>query len=134
MPVQADTQSALRAMDEEFVRNANRKDAAALVAGFYAEDATLLPPNAPMISGAAAIRDFWTSVINAGAADVSLNTTKLEVSGDLAYGIGNYSFTLPAATGERTRDDGSYMVVYRRQPDGSWKVVADMFSSDKPAG
>ena len=131
---QADVRSALRAVDEAFCRHANNKDAAGLVSAFYAPDAKLLPPNAPMISGTGPIRDFWQGMLDAGGADVTLDTTDVDSSGELAYGIGQYSFTLPSAGGGRMRDEGKYLVVFRRQSDGSWRSVADMFSSDQPAG
>ena len=124
--------SVWRTLDEAFIRHASEKDAA-LVAAFYAPDAKLLPPNAPLIDGAEGIRAFWRGLLDAGGADVTLDTTLVDMSGDLAYGVGQYSFTLPAATGGRTRDHGKYLVVYRRQADGAWKVVADMFSSDQLA-
>jgi ketosteroid isomerase-like protein len=130
----ADVRSALRTLDEAFMRHANNKDVAALVSAFYTDDAKLLPPNAALITGAGPIRDFWQGLIDAGGADVTLETTDIDSSGDLAYGIGQYSFTLPSASGERTRDRGKYLVVFRRQSDGSWKAIADMFSSDQPAG
>jgi ketosteroid isomerase-like protein len=131
---QGSVKSVWRSLDEAFVRHATNKDAAALVSAFYAPDATLLPPNAPLISGTEGIREFWQGLLDAGGADVTLDTSLVDMAGDLAYGIGQYSFTLPAASGGRTHERGKYLVVYRRQPDGSWKVVADMFSSDQPVG
>jgi ketosteroid isomerase-like protein len=130
---QADRKSVWRTLDEAFVRHAKNKDAAALVSAFYAVDAKLLPPNAPMLSGTESIRQFWQGVLDAGGADVTLDTTLVDMAGELAYGVGQYSFTMPSATGERTHERGKYLVVYRRQADGPWKVVADMFSSDQPA-
>jgi uncharacterized protein (TIGR02246 family) len=129
---QADAHAALRGLDEAFVRDANRKDAAALVAGFYAEDAVLLPPNAPMLTGVDAIREFWQTVLDAGVADVTLETTRVGASGDLAYGIGRYTLTAPLAGGGRAEDGGKYLVVFRRQADGTWKAIADMFGSNRP--
>ncbi len=126
---QVDVRGALRALDEEFVRGANAGDAGRLVSGFYTEDATLLPPNTPLIKGAEGIRGFWQGVMDAGVGDVTLETTEVDASGDLAYGIGRYSFTLPAPGGGRSRDQGKYLVVFRRQSSGEWKAVADMFSS-----
>ena len=131
---QTDVRDALRALDEEFVRNANAGDAGKLVSGFYTEDATLLPPNAPLITGAQDTRGFWQSVIDAGAGDVTLETSRVDASGDLAYGIGRYSFTMSSADGGRSREQGKYLVVFRRQPGGGWKAVADMFSSDQASG
>jgi len=130
---QTDRKSVWRSLDEAFMRHANKKNAAALVSAFYAADAKLLPPNAPMIRGTEAIRAFRQGLLDAGGADVTLDTTLVDMAGELAYGVGQYSFTLPAASGERTHERGTYLVVYRRQAGGSWKVVADMFSR-RPAG
>jgi ketosteroid isomerase-like protein len=131
---QTDAESALRKLDEEFVRHANGKDIAALVKAFYSPDAALMPPNSPVIRGADQIRGFWQGLIDAGGADVTLETSQIESSGDLAYGIGRYTFTLPSPGGERARQSGKYLVVFRRQSDGSWQAIADMFSGDQPAG
>lgn len=30
------------------------------------------------------------------------------------------------------RIDGKYMTAWKQQPDGSWKVVADMFNDNGP--
>ena len=131
---QADVEGALRALAQEFARNANAGDAGTLVSGFYTEDATLLPPNAPLIRGIQEIRGFWQGVLDAGAGDATLETVQVDSSGDLAYEIGRYSFSMPSPSGGRTRDQGKYLAVFRRQPDGKWKAVADMFSSDQAPG
>lgn len=131
---QTDAARALRALDEAFVRHANGRNAASLVEAFYGPDAALLPPDSPVIRGADQIRAFWQGLIDAGGADVTLETAQIESSGDLAYGIGRYTFTMPSASGGRTRQSGKYLVVYRRHSDGSWKAVADMFSGDQPPG
>jgi uncharacterized protein (TIGR02246 family) len=126
-------QRAARALDAEFARHANAGDAAALTSAFYAADAVLLAPGAPRLDGAEAIRGFWKAFIDGGVQDVSIETTEIVEAGDVGYGIGNYTCTLPTESGERTRDTGKYIVVYRRQADGGWKVIADQFNSDLPA-
>jgi uncharacterized protein (TIGR02246 family) len=123
---------AVRDLDTAFVRNANAKDAAALTSAFYAEDAVLLPPGSPKLTGTEAIRGFWEAFIGNGVTDVAIETSGLEESGDLAYGVGTYSCTMPSPSGERFRDTGKFIVVYRRQADGGWKVIADQFNSDLP--
>ncbi|MFN8635300.1 MAG: nuclear transport factor 2 family protein [Chloroflexota bacterium] len=128
-----DLQSAVRALDAAFIRHGNAQDAAALTRAFYAEDAVLLPPGAARVSGADAIQAFWAAFIAAGAADISIETTNIWEAGDLGYGIGTYACTQPAPDGGRVHDTGKYLVVYRRQADGSWKAVADQFNSDLPS-
>ena len=113
----------IREMDVEFARNANAGNAPALVDGFYADDAHLMPPNSPRISGKAAIAEFWKAVLAGGASDLQLNTTEISTSGDLAYGVGNYSFLMSGSP-----QAGKYVVVYRRMPSGMYRAVVDMFS------
>ena len=120
-----DAAQQIRAMDVEFVQNANAGSADALVQAFYADDAQLLPPNTPKVSGKAAITEFWRGIIQAGASDVSLDTTEVSTSGDLAYGVGKYKFKMAGAPQE-----GKYVVVYRKQQNGRYKAVVDMFSSN----
>lgn len=115
--------AAIRAADREFERLANAGDAAGIAANYYTEDATVLPPNSPPVKGRAAIQSFWTAFMAAiNPQDVKLDTAQVEDSGDLAYGVGSYSFTSGGAT-----QPGKYMVVFRRQADGSYRCVADSF-------
>ena len=97
-----DATRAIRAMDLEFMANVKAKDATRLVNAFYAEDARVLPPNHPAVQGKAAIRDLWQGVMASGVVDLALDTTHLEVSGDLAYGIGAYVMQIEPAGGPRT--------------------------------
>ena len=128
-----DLRSAVRALDAEFIRHANAGDAAALTRAFYTDDAVLLAPGAPRLDGAEAIRAFWQGFIAGGVKNVSIETQEIVEAGDVGYGIGTYTCTLPSANGERVRDTGKFIVVYRRQPGGGWKVIADQFNSDLPA-
>lgn len=131
--VAQETAQAIRAMDEEFVRHANSGDADALVSAFYAEDAELLPPNAPAMAGQAAIRQCWNGLVSAGLKFSLLEARRIEESGNLAYASGVYELTLsPPGAGSKS-DHGKYVVVYRRQASGSWKAVADIFNSSQPA-
>jgi uncharacterized protein (TIGR02246 family) len=121
----------IRAMDEEFVRNALAKDADKLVAAFYAPDAQLFATHVPPLTGHVAIAALFRGLL-AGLRKVSLNTTKVETSGDFAYGTGVYEMTLAGLDGKTSEDRGKYVVVYKRQPDGEWRAVADSFNTSLP--
>lgn len=129
-----ETTQALRVMDDEFVRNANAGDVETLVSTFYAEDAELLPPGAPVMRGHAEIRDCWKGMVSAGLNITILEAKRIEESGALAYASGVYELTLSPPGGGTIADNGKYIVVYRRQADGSWKAIADIFNSSRPAG
>ncbi len=129
-----ETTQIIRAMDEEFLRNLNSGRVGELVSSFYAEDADLLPPGAPLMSGHEAIRGFWQGMVSAGLHVSVLEASRVEESGDLAYARGVYELTVTPAGGATISDNGKYIVVYRRQPDGTWRGVADIFNSSRPAG
>jgi uncharacterized protein (TIGR02246 family) len=128
-----------RAADEKALRNADSewsKAASALdlngTLSYYADDASLLPPNAPLAAGKEALRREWTKLL-AGYSG-SWQATKVDVSrgGDLAYIMGTYDATWTQPKGEPVKDRGKYVEVWKKQPDGKWKCVADIFNSDLP--
>jgi uncharacterized protein (TIGR02246 family) len=106
---------------------ANTRDARG-IAALYAENATLLPPGQPAISGRQNIEGFWQGFFDLGASDAKLKSVQIVSSGDLAYEIGEFSAMMPQPTGGTAPGTGKYLVVFKRQPDGNLLMVADMFS------
>jgi uncharacterized protein (TIGR02246 family) len=102
---------------------------------FYADDAVLLWPGTPMIIGRATIRKFMRVFFSMPEFSLSFETSRVEVSpaGDFAYTCGTNKVTLVDPNGRKMKDSGKYLTVYRKQSDGTWKVVADMGNSDLPA-
>ena len=122
----------IEANNKKFIEAFNSGDAAA-VGDMYASDARLFPPNTQRIDGSQAIQGFWQSLINAGVKVVRLETVQVESSGDIAYEVGNYTLTIPQADKEAITAEGKYVVVWRRQGQ-NWKLTADIWNSNKPAG
>jgi ketosteroid isomerase-like protein len=54
-------------------------------------------------------------------------------SGDLAYSLGNWQLKGKNPKGEEVTQTGKYITVWKKQKDGSWKVVADTGTVDPPA-
>jgi ketosteroid isomerase-like protein len=130
----AETIRALREMDEEFVRAVAARDPGRLVGGFYSEDARLLPEERTAVAGEAAIREFWEGMFAAGLTGVALDTMHVEVSGNLAYSVGEYAAVVEPPRGQGSRIRGKYLVVYRRQDATRWRAVVHMFSNDGAQG
>jgi len=101
---------------------------------YYSEDASLLAPNAPIASDKQSIRAAWASLLGP---DTSLTwqASKVDVarSGDVAYVVGVYQMTMKDPQGKAATDRGKFVEVWKKQPDGNWKTVADIFNSDLPA-
>jgi ketosteroid isomerase-like protein len=69
------------------------------------------------------------------ALSLKFHATKVEVakSGDVDYTQGTYTMTVTdPKTKQLIHDHGSYVTTYRKQPDGTWKAVADIATSDVP--
>lgn len=126
----ADVQS-IRELEHRAREAAEAKDLDRYVS-FYADDAVLFWPGAPMVKGRAAIREFMQVFLSMPAFLLSFETAKVEVSraGDLAYSYGTNRVTLVDPNGKRMKDRGKYLTVYKKQTDGTWKVVADIGNSD----
>ena len=124
---------AIRQLDVDFMKAANAKNAGALVRAFYAPDAVMMPPNHPIVEGRTGIQGFLQSLIDGGFTSIKLDTTTVASAGDLAYGRGRYTLSMSPPGGAPVQDVGKYAVVYRRQANGSWRAVADIFNSDQAA-
>jgi uncharacterized protein (TIGR02246 family) len=134
----ADTKSAiekaLRDLDAQWSAAAGAKDLDKTVS-FYSDDAVVMPPNAPSATTKEAIRSAWKEMLTTPGAAISWKTTKVEVekSVDLAYVSGTYEETMTDASGKPVNDRGKYVEIFKKQPDGTWKAVADIWNSDLPA-
>lgn len=73
-----------------FTNSFARADAAA-VAAWYSGDATLMPPDSPMLKGRDAIRSFWQGAMDMGVKGAQLETLEVEERGDLATRWGGSS-------------------------------------------
>ena len=126
-------EATLRKLDDEWSRAAGSRDVAKTVS-YYSDDAVVMPPNIPTLTSKDAIRNLWNSMLEAPTFSGGWKATKVEVaqSGDLAYVSGNYEFNEKDPAGNPITDKGKYLEVWKKQSDGNWKCVADMFNSDLP--
>ena len=121
----------IRSVDSAFVAATNAGDADG-VAAAYADDAALLAPNLPPQKGHDAIKAFWGGLLDAYTVRFEVVSDTIEGRGDLAYNQGHYRFTaVPKAKGvPGVADEGKFLEILKKQPDGSWKYVIDMYSSN----
>jgi ketosteroid isomerase-like protein len=132
----ADTkiEQALRGLDAQWSKDAGAKDLDKTVS-YYAESAVVMPPNASAATTKESIRNAWKEMLTTPGAAISWKATKVEVAkaGDLAYVSGTYEETMTDASGRSVKDHGKYVEIFKKQADGTWKVVADIWNSDLPA-
>jgi uncharacterized protein (TIGR02246 family) len=123
-------ESALRKLDDEWSKAVGAKDVEKTMS-YYADDALMMPPNIPTLTGKQSIRTLWKSLLEAPGFAGGWKATKVELSGNLSYVTGTYEITETDDNGKPMTDKGTYLKVWKKQSDGSWKCVADMFNSDR---
>jgi uncharacterized protein (TIGR02246 family) len=116
----------IRASSARFSKAAHAKHLDKTVS-FYATDGLLFVNGGPLVKGSVAIRAIWRKFLATAGADVSFRTSAIKVAraGVLAYEYGTYK----AAMGNAPTDRGKYVVIWRKEPDGSWRVVVDINNS-----
>ncbi len=100
------------------------------VAELYTEDAVLMPPGAARLDGREAIQQFWQGMTDAGVGDISLTTQEVDDAGDWAAEVGTISATAPGDGDARVALTGKYIVVYRRDGGGNWRLHRDIWNFD----
>jgi len=137
-PPPPDTRAAdeqvIRQNEAEALKAATAKDLERLVS-FYADDASVFMPGAPAVTGKDAIRESWGELFAAPGSSISFQPVKVEVSrsSDLAYCYGTYTMTVNGPKGKPMSAKGNYVEVYKKQPDGKWKLVVDIGNSALPS-
>lgn len=130
-PLPGPDPSALLARDKAFDLAAAERGIEGFME-FIADDVAILPPNEELQHGREAIRAHW---VDALAEKGALRWHPLEAhiagSGDLGYTIGTYEIHR-LVDGQKVDRYGKYLTVWRRTPDGQWKVVSDLGSPSPP--
>lgn len=123
----ADTTSgpaAVAKVRDAWAEGAHNKDAPK-VAAMYTDDAVLVGSDQPLTSGRAAIQAALDKNFPMSHG-LQINSENTDVSGDLAYDFGTYAQEITPPGGKTTVVGGAYLVVLKKQHDGSWKIVRHM--------
>jgi ketosteroid isomerase-like protein len=126
---QSDAAAALKKLEGEFMHAAADHGSQGYMS-YYADDAVEAPNGHAFLIGKAEIAKtmgflddpnnhlLWTPVGGDMAA-----------SGDLGYTYGTFEFRSRDKEGKLVSNYGKYTSIWKRQKDGSWKVVLDMGNS-----
>ena len=93
----------------------------------YTEDAKVLPPDAPVVEGRAAIRTFFRNLFEARPEPAAFDERELEVLGKYTWRLGIYSLPLPDGTVEY----GKFIQLWKLEK-GEWKLYRSMWSPNGP--
>jgi uncharacterized protein (TIGR02246 family) len=118
----------VRTGEQQWLKAFNGGDASG-VANFYAEKARLMPPNVDILEGRPSIEAFVKEFLQTGA-KLSFELLTVHDAGDVCVSVGRYEMTFPA---DAPGDSGKFIEVWKRQSDGAWRIVDDIFNSSLPA-
>lgn len=128
------TADTMRQLEADFMKATAEHGSQGYIS-YYADDAVEVPNNESIVQGKTNIAktmEFlddknnhltWTPV----GADIS-------ASGDMGYTYGTYEFTSSDRNGKPVVDHGKYTSIWKKQKDGTWKVVLDMGNATADSG
>jgi uncharacterized protein (TIGR02246 family) len=106
------------------------------IVSHYTDDAIVMEPDMPAMKGKDAIRAGMKQFLDDRNLALTFVSTNAEVSkgSDLAYSHGTFTATqTDAKTLKPVTETGTYVMVYRKAADGTWKAILDINNSDAPA-
>ena len=98
---------------------------------FWTDDAVVYPPGLPVVAGKAALRAYVQASLVIPGFQISWTSSDARVSpdGQLAYLLGENAVTAPGPTGQLTTTRGRGVTVWRRETDGEWRCVIDIWNA-----
>ncbi|HUF27840.1 MAG TPA: nuclear transport factor 2 family protein [Gemmatimonadaceae bacterium] len=127
----ATVEAEIRARSHAIVAAEQQQDLEAIMQ-FYAEDAVVHVEGAAAARGHAAIRRLYGEYFQMPivAFDATITHVAVGESGDLGYETGVNNFTLEQG-GQQVPLLGKYLAVWRRGPDGRFRIVALAVTNDR---
>lgn len=125
-------ETGIRADETAWNKDWSDKDLAKITS-HYADDAVVMVPGGPAMKGKTGIQDGLKPFMADPNIKLEFAAQRVEVSksGDLATTQGAYSMTMTdAKTKKPTIEKGTYVTVYKKQADGTWKAIEDINTPD----
>ena len=118
---------------DTFARAYERANVQMLMDSVYGDSAFYLPPGSPILHGQDQFRGQFSFLerfarIGTAGPDISFDIVDRDHAGDLAYDIGVYTLRTANAPADVEGSQGKFIVIWKRDEDGRWRIHADAFS------
>jgi ketosteroid isomerase-like protein len=102
---------------------------------YWTDDAIVIPPGLPAVVGKSALRQYVESSMKIPGFSIKWTTTDVTFSpdGNLAYMMSNNEVRMNAPDGTTTTTAGRAVTIWRREPDGEWRCVVDVWNAGPSA-
>ena len=123
----------LRLAANTYHQAASVKDRAAVVA-LYDENALMVPPNADLVEKLEGVQGYRFGFLETPGVELQFEILRAEIStsGDIGWTLSIGDITINNPEGPPGRDIIRDFHIWKKQTDGSWKVVVDMWNSELP--
>jgi uncharacterized protein (TIGR02246 family) len=124
----------LHDLESAWVKEAAAKDVDKIMS-HYTDDATLVVSGMTAMKGRDSVRAAWAGMVADPNFKLDFSAQRVEISADggTAYTRGPYQLTVSnPKTKKPVNDKGTYLTVFKKQSDGSWKAVEDFTASEIP--
>ena len=106
----------------------NAKDSSR-AAALYSSTGVVMPPNRALMRGRQFVQQYYDDRFAEGASDLEMEAADISGQGNLAYASGDYRLNLVPKDGQKRRDRGKFLWVFREN-NGVWMIEYVTFSSD----
>ncbi len=123
----------LRLAANTYHQAASTKDRAAVVA-LYDENVLMVPPNADLVEKLEGVQGYRFGFLETPGVELQFEILRAEIStsGDIGWTLSIGDITINNPEGPPGRDIIRDFHTWKKQTDGSWKVVVDMWNSELP--
>lgn len=120
-------------LDREFDQATAEKGIEGWVA-YFAENGSMLGATEPPVTGPNAIRQYMGPALAEAGFSLRWQPTKAEmmIPSIVGYTVGRFERKRKNEQGKTLLVRGSYVTVWRKQADGSWKIILDTGHPDGP--
>ena len=121
----------LKATIDEFYSALNSGDTGRRLA-LFEDGAIVMPNNGRLTRITDSVKAVWKSWDENWIFRIKdLEHVEISVSGDVGYTVNEYYYTWHRTDGEPEWHKTKNIHIWRKQPDGSWKLHADIWNSSK---
>jgi len=127
--------AAINAVTEAWEAAVEAGNVDALVA-LRTDDMVQLPPDAPILRGKQALDKVYRGLFGqfsvVGTWPIR-GTEEIVVADGWAFHMSEYALQIIPRTGEKTIEErGKMIAIFRKQPDGSWKIAREIWNRNSP--
>jgi ketosteroid isomerase-like protein len=99
---------------------------------YYSDDAIMMPPGENVCKDKASSETSIKKMFATPGISLRFQSTKVEVSkmGDMGYAVGVYQWSSKDANGKDYHETGKYSEIWKKQSDGNWKCIVDIWNAD----